>query len=245
MTTKKEATRLRLLEAGMDLAIKKGAQPHIDIRLTEVLAEVGLTTGAAYNIWDSQDDFRADLAIEVAGKFSNRTLNGCGSTDTADVEQTASVALHSVETAASLSDYVRLLASSLVATNRDDMTFFLPLRFAGVRSVPESIKDRIREGYARSDASFASIIVDICDRFDLTIADGRTIEGVSLLAVACVDGILVRKRLTADAGNCSNASEALAKMLYALLQDALVPKTAPSYNSQQTHELSQESALAS
>lgn len=212
MTTKKEATRLRLLDAGMQLAVGKGALPHIDIRLTEVLADVGLTTGAAYNIWGSQDEFRTDLAVEVAGSFADRKL-------VEDAEKAQKDAMST-----SLGSYVDELASSMVAHNGDDMAFFLPLRFWGVRSAPEPIVERIRVGYERSDAAFVAIINDICERFGLAIGNGRTVEEVALMAVACLDGVLIRNRFADAKGDGANSCACvLADMFRSILKLSLVP----------------------
>lgn len=229
MTTKKEATRLRLLEAGKEMAIDNGALPHIDIRLTDVLAQVGLTTGAAYNIWGSQDEFRTDLATDVAKTFSERefTAEDC-QPDIAD---------------GSLEDCTDGLAEWMLTSTVEDMAFYLPLRFWGVREVPEPIAEAIREGYARSEATLAKIITQICDRYGLDLIEGRSVEDLASMTLACLDGVLLRNRFTDEDPASQRANIAmLAAMLLSLFEATLVPKEMTARIS--TEELS-ESALAS
>ena len=63
-----EDTRRLILEAAIQLLLERGATAGVQhIRLQEVLRSVGLTTGAAYRIWNDQDEFHRDLAVEMVG----------------------------------------------------------------------------------------------------------------------------------------------------------------------------------
>ena len=57
-----EEGRLALLEAGRSLAHEQPAAPPLDhIRLTDVARYAGVSAGALYHYWDTQDDYRDDL----------------------------------------------------------------------------------------------------------------------------------------------------------------------------------------
>jgi len=57
-----EEGRHALLEAGRALANQRPAPPPLDhVRLTDVARHAGVSAGALYHYWDTQDDYRDDL----------------------------------------------------------------------------------------------------------------------------------------------------------------------------------------
>ena len=61
-----EEGRRALLDAGRSLAHEQPAGPPLEhIRLTDVAERAGVSVGALYHYWDSQDDYRDDLLDEV------------------------------------------------------------------------------------------------------------------------------------------------------------------------------------
>ncbi len=66
----KDQTRRMLLDTGQRLLAQHGLPMAIEVRLTDVLAEHGLTTGAAYQIWDSQLAYQNELALHIARRFN-------------------------------------------------------------------------------------------------------------------------------------------------------------------------------
>lgn len=219
MTTKKDATRQRLLEAGQTMALAKGALPHIDVRLTEVLGEVGLTTGAAYNIWTSQDEFRTDLAIEVSSLFRDRTLFSAVADQ---LEITADQ---------SLKQHLETLATMILSASNDDLSFFLPLRFWAVHEQPEAIAEALSAGYERCDSILVSIIEQICNSYALTTRDEHSVDEVATMAVACLEGFLLRHRIAPGTQFSSGADAALlAQLLYSLVQSSLRPMEAGNHD---------------
>lgn len=60
-------TRSLLLDVGVALLLERGVSAGVaHVRLQDVLRRAGLTTGAAYRLWQDQDDFHRDLACELA-----------------------------------------------------------------------------------------------------------------------------------------------------------------------------------
>jgi AcrR family transcriptional regulator len=59
----REQTRQLLLDVGIELLYERGIHLGVThIRLSDVVAAAGLTTGAAYRCWENQDAFYRDLA---------------------------------------------------------------------------------------------------------------------------------------------------------------------------------------
>ena len=59
-------SRDRLLNAGVELLRERPTAARLDhIRATDVVERLGLTSGAFYNHWDSQDHYRRDLLEEA------------------------------------------------------------------------------------------------------------------------------------------------------------------------------------
>jgi AcrR family transcriptional regulator len=70
----KESTRQLLLDAGFEMMLERGLDVGWGIRVADVTERVGLTTGAAYQIWSGsrtrdgrggQDKFHRDLALHA------------------------------------------------------------------------------------------------------------------------------------------------------------------------------------
>lgn len=58
--------RQALIDAGRDLLHRRPGAPALDhVRLTDVARHAGVSVGALYHYWDSQDDYREDLLDEV------------------------------------------------------------------------------------------------------------------------------------------------------------------------------------
>ena len=69
-----EQTRQLLLDTAVTILHEKGpAAGVLHVRLTDVLARTGLTTGAAYRLWDNQQDFHDALAV-AAMRWRDRSM---------------------------------------------------------------------------------------------------------------------------------------------------------------------------
>ena len=70
-----EDTRRLLISVGLRLLHERGPSAAVGhIRLSSVLRRAGLTTGAAYRIWDDQIAYQRDLALE-AMRFRDHVSN--------------------------------------------------------------------------------------------------------------------------------------------------------------------------
>lgn len=85
----KETTRQLLLETGFEMMLERGLEVGWGIRLADVTERVGLTTGAAYQIWSGsrtrhgaggQDRFHHDLALYAMDRLISETSVSHGET---------------------------------------------------------------------------------------------------------------------------------------------------------------------
>ncbi|MBL8777410.1 MAG: TetR/AcrR family transcriptional regulator [Acidimicrobiales bacterium] len=61
-----QASRQRLLDVGRAMVLNAPSSDLLDhIRLSEVARRAGVSTGALYHYWDSQDDYRAELLGQI------------------------------------------------------------------------------------------------------------------------------------------------------------------------------------
>lgn len=59
-----DETRRLLIDVGIEMLFERGASAGVNhIRLQDVLKRAGLTTGAAYRLWDNQGEYHRDLAV--------------------------------------------------------------------------------------------------------------------------------------------------------------------------------------
>ena len=65
-----------LLETARQVMLEDGLPEGTNIKLTSVLEKAGLTTGAAYQVWKSQQVFQEDLALYIAREFEWARPNG-------------------------------------------------------------------------------------------------------------------------------------------------------------------------
>lgn len=76
-----DQTKDLLIRTGLAMLLDRGISAGVShIRLQEVVRRAGLTTGAAYRLWDDQDAFHHDLAVAAAGWRDGRPIAATWST---------------------------------------------------------------------------------------------------------------------------------------------------------------------
>jgi AcrR family transcriptional regulator len=60
-----QITRERLIEAGAAVVRREGARPLPDVQPVEVAKCAGVPKGALYQYWESFDDYRRDLLVQL------------------------------------------------------------------------------------------------------------------------------------------------------------------------------------
>ena len=193
MTTRrrdKEETRDLLLEAAFEMLLEQGLDVGWGIRVADVTSRVGLTTGAAYQIWNGsrsrdglggQDRFHRDLA-----RYTFERLLGDPTTGTrAEID--------------GMSGDGRSLEAMVQLTTAGARHIAEPSQFAiyiavcsAVSSIPE-LGEVGRAGYERLTAAYTEAIGKNLTQFELEVIPPHTLEDLIVSAVALYDGLCLRQ----------------------------------------------------
>lgn len=184
-----QETRIELLDAGLRMVMRDGLSSGFNVKVTDVVREANRTTGAAYQIWPSQDEYRLDLASHVASNVSYADPDVVGaalefalSTDDADV-------WFVVETTG------RAYFEHLVS----QPNFYVTLHFwATADNLPAAVTTAVQEGYALIQAAFEMFFGAVLDHFGVVIRAPHTLAELTMAATAATEGSALRHRFAAD-----------------------------------------------
>jgi len=179
-------TRTRLLEAGREILVERGLPATLDLRLAEVVESVGLSTGAAYNIWKSQTEFRQDLSLHLASSFQWA--------DTTAVAQ----AIATLGPDTTMADWVDVVCEAYFPHFVANQSFFLVLHFWGVREPDPALRDAIIQGYETLHAEFEFLYTATIRRYGLEVVPPFTISDLTTMITASIEGLALRHRFQPD-----------------------------------------------
>lgn len=186
----KEATRQLLLEAGFDLMLERGINPGWGVRVSEVTERVGLTTGAAYQIWNGsrtvhgaggQDLFHQDLALYALGRIvaDAAVAHGERAWDLAStgasldriMQQFGATEWDALSEPALFAAYIAMLASA--------------------PSNPE-LRQASHDAYQASTTNLVEAYSRILDHYDREMVPPHTLEQLIVSVIALADGLCLR-----------------------------------------------------
>ncbi len=182
MRATKDDTRHKLLEAGRELLVADGLRQVIDIRLTDVLELVGLTTGAAYNIWDSQDEYRHELAIHVAKNLEwadDRLLRD---------------SLAEMPTDVPMDQWITAAGNAYFEAFVARWDYYILLQFWGVKNPDPELIEAIRQGYDMVHQRLVFLFQVTSDMYSLELEDPYTLDDMAVAATAICEGLAIRHR---------------------------------------------------
>lgn len=205
-----EETRTLILEAGLQMLLERGATAGVQhIRLQEVLRSVGLTTGAAYRIWEDQDDFHRDLAIEMVGlRFAPPVASAQGAIrtaleDGADLEEIARVAALDHVTYAS--------KFHLEPESRDSHAFITALALRTAAGSWPELRDASAARHRGSIRAFEGFYAALIERYGRRMRAPFTVTDFTEAMAALGEGFAIR------------AAEGLGHPMFDLTEDDEVP----------------------
>ncbi len=205
-----EETRRLILEAGIQMLLERGATAGVQhIRLQEVLRSVGLTTGAAYRIWDDQDEFHRDLAVEMVGlRFAPPVASAAGAIE--DVLASGG-SLEDVARAAAL-DFVTYSSKfHLEPESRDSHAFITALALRTAAGGWPELRAASAERHRESIAAFVPFYAELLQRYGRRVREPLTIVDFTEAMAALGEGFAIR------------AAEGLDHPHYDIPEDAEVP----------------------
>ena len=160
------------------------------IRLQEVLRSVGLTTGAAYRIWDDQDEFHRDLAVAMVGlRFAPPVASAAGAIE--DVLSSGE-SLDEVARVAAL-DFVTYASKfHLEPESRDSHAFITALALRTAAGAWPELRVASAERHRESIAAFATFYAALLQRFGRRMREPLTIVDFTEAMAALGEGFAIR-----------------------------------------------------
>lgn len=198
----KEETRRDILDTALQILIDHGATEQIDLRLSSVLDHMGLTSGAAYNIWVSQGAFQRDLARHLLRDYSwaGPDRNGI-----------------KLDFGADPTDEIRRLAELYLDSLSDETRFYLALRFWGVKNPSAELVTSVKDGYAANHDHWRSFYRVGFEWAGLRLRDQFTLDDFVVMATMVTEGAALRNRFEPERlrgeGGCNLYSEALVALV--------------------------------
>lgn len=181
-------TRLRILAEAHMMLLTAGMPEAIGVRLADALARLGLTTGAAYNIWDSQTRFREDLTLHMASHQSPPTSEGEPSVSSliedSDLDET---------------DAVKVLLAHCVRRLETAPDHALNYYLATIREPSAELVAAIETAQQQSLAHTAAVVKVWMDHFERQPVAPITVETLAVMARDAAEGIFLRKQFQPDA----------------------------------------------
>lgn len=160
------STQEKLLEAGRTALDEKGpCSPVRSIRLTDALRRANLTVGAAYRIWDCQDEFFRELDLWVARHDLERFDKALAGIRLLDFDSLVGVFAHTFSRS--------FVGQCGVAAHNDELGAALTQRHDRLRQAVFDCLERARpqgppRGHGASD--LAGLIVMLFQGFAITLA---------------------------------------------------------------------------
>lgn len=179
-----EEGRHALLEAGRALAQREPAPPPLDhVRLTDVARHAGVSAGALYHYWDTQDDYRDDLLdhLFAPDRFEPAAHVGELADAVADAAGTPVPPLDELIRIGATIELEGLLANP-------DLRVLLTLWAAGDTDVHERLAGHFRSAGER----WADFYEDSFRTAGLEVRPPFTYEMLAVLLGAIGDGLAVR-----------------------------------------------------
>jgi len=184
------------------MMIDDGAPEQVHLRLSNVLQHMGLTSGAAYNIWSSQGDFQHDLAHHLISEYS------WAGPDQNEVK---------LDFDADPTDEIRRLAELYLDSLTNDTQFYLTLRFWGVKDPSAELIASVKDGYANNHDLWRFFYSLGFQWAGLRIRDGYTIDDFVVMATLVTEGAALRHRFEPERLRTADGSNLYSEALVALV----------------------------
>ena len=175
-------TRELLLETGLRALHERGlfvAVTHI--RLSDVARRADLTTGAAYRVWENQEEFHRDLAV-AAVRHRNQE----------SVDRTTERIAAAVASGAPLAEVLRVGAEAHLYMHRPDDPFLITLSLRTLSGSVDEVGVASRERHAESMVAFEGLYSLMLDRYRRRMRPPLGIDALSHALAALTEGFAIQ-----------------------------------------------------
>lgn len=175
-------TRQLLLDVGTRLLYERGANVGVThIRLSDVAAAAGLTTGAAYRCWENQDAFHRDLAA-AAIRFHDQPPSA----------ETMAEIGHLVETRAPLSEVVRVAAEANLFRYPENVAFLTTVALRACSRQDETLVEASCERFAATLQSFNGMYAVLLKVYGRRVRPPLTLSDLTRSLMALNEGFALQ-----------------------------------------------------
>lgn len=176
-------TRLLLLETGCLLVDDEGLPEGFNVRLTEVLDRVDLSTGAAYNIWANQAEFQSELARHYIGRA--QYVDPIGTWEKVRAE---------LDCPEGFEPLVRRFSRAFLMALVDRHAFFSSLSVWAIGSPSDELRQAMVDRYRKLVDELAVVIEQILEAADAQQLDEDRRRALATTVLALAEGFALRAR---------------------------------------------------
>lgn len=183
-----ERTGERLLEAGRKMVLKHGMSSTLPVRISDVVASVGQTTGAAYQLWSSQEKYQralTDYMLESTFWVEPRT---------------AIDAIHEKleRDGNSFNATIREICGALIHCLVGQPEYYVHLHFWAVAFHEADIREAMRQGYERFHGEFTALYAALFAKHGVKIRPEYSIDDLATTITAMAEGFAIRALVDAQ-----------------------------------------------
>lgn len=178
----RDETRMLLLKTARDVMLEEGLPEGTNIKLSSVLERAGLTTGAAYQVWKSQQVFQEDLALYIAREFEWAQPNGDRNALRNMIADNPTLEVATRRAALYYYD---------AFVNRPE--FLMVLHFWGVNSPRPELSDAILEGYKIVHDGLETMCAGTLESYGLKMREPFTVGHMTVAISAATEGLILRQ----------------------------------------------------
>jgi AcrR family transcriptional regulator len=182
------ATRLRLLEAGLELLRRDSVGNVLNqVKAAKVARQAGLTQGAFFHHWLTQDAYLEELFDYALATDRFEWTN-----------QIAADSLEELAEGGDLEVLTRRIAADLVTGLSKDVSFQVQAGLWARADVDEVVATRLRRLYNDTDRRFGALFREALESRGMRVREGHTYEEMARIANAILEGLVVRRRIDPD-----------------------------------------------
>lgn len=183
----REETRLRLLRAARRAILENGRENPVGVRLSDVVRSEGLTTGAAYQIWRSQTEFHADVALHIAEEF-----------DWAGPQVIMDQLGELLDSDATMEEAIRAAGNLYIESFTQNDEYYTVLQLYAVHDPTPELEAALQRGYDVVHDGFAMLFEGVLGIYGRRIRAPFTIDDVAVVVTALTEGIALRAKVQPD-----------------------------------------------
>jgi len=211
-------TRRRLLSAGLELLHEDSVGNVLNqVKAAKVAHRAGLTQGAFFHHWPTQDAYLEDLFDHALATDRFEWTN-----------RIAADSLRELAEGGDLAALTRRITADLVTSLSEDVSFRIQTGLWARADVDATVAARLHRLYADTDRGFAALFREALESRGMRVREGHTYEEMARIANAILEGLVVRRRIDPELV----PAELLGDLLLALLPHYAEPQAAAADNTE-------------